>query len=99
MLTWCTFSDYHSIYNWSGARSPAYIFNGAWSGSNLVGMYASDLFTHDDGSTIGVDVGSRLSKVHYFLALTMTRVPFRIIIITGNLIGVEVMYSLWVATR
>ena len=52
---------YHAIYNWSGARSPAYVFNGAWTGSNQVGMYASDLFTWEDGHTYGVDVGSRLS--------------------------------------
>ena len=60
VLTNFIFSDYHSIYNWSGARSPAYVFNGSFTGSNLVGMYASDLFTHDDGSTTGYDVGSRL---------------------------------------
>ena len=57
-----TFSDYHSIYNWSGTRSPAYVFNGAWLGSNQVGMYASDLFSYGNGSTSDEYLGSRLSK-------------------------------------
>lgn len=57
-----TFSDYHAIYNWSGARSPAYVFNGSWQGSNQAGMYTSDLFTYKNGSTFDEYVGSRLSK-------------------------------------
>lgn len=63
MLSWCTFSDYHAIYNWSGSRSPAYVFNGSWVEINEVGMNASDIFTNEDGSTSYETVGSRLSKI------------------------------------
>ena len=46
----------------SGARIPAYVFGGAWDNSIQFGIYASDLFTHSDGSTTDSDACSRLSK-------------------------------------
>ena len=55
------FSDYHSIHNWSGVASPAYVFNGSWIASNIVGMYASDIYSYGDGSTSDYTVCSRLS--------------------------------------
>lgn len=46
----------------SGARIPAYVFGGFWDDSIKLGIYASDVFTHSDGSTSDYASVSRLSK-------------------------------------
>lgn len=72
-----TFSDYHTD-NYAGVGVDDLLISQPFVSGTGSGIFADgDELQHKKGHYW---IGSRLSKVHYFLALTMIRVPFRIII-------------------